>query len=268
MVRRSIALFLSVLLLWGTLAGCGKDGLEAEPDQWKLEDFAGCLEARFDTAAEEYPLLEGTEEENTVCVLRGAEEGPTVYLVAGVHGDEVAGWRAGNLLKEATLKAGTLYIVSPANLYGARENQRKTKSDRDLNRSFPGDPEGWDAQRIAYAIFTDIQDKQPDLVLDLHEARSKQGDRDALGNSLICQSLDGIGDLILEALLASEAGELCGSALTLYGSPPAGSINQTVTEMLGIPTVTVETYREEPLARRVQNQLEFVQYVLEYYEMR
>ena len=102
MVRRSIALFLSVLLLWGTLAGCGKDGLEAEPDQWKLEDFAGCLEARFDTAAEEYPLLEGTEEENTVRVLRGAEEGPTVYLVAGVHGDEVAGWRAGNLLKDGS----------------------------------------------------------------------------------------------------------------------------------------------------------------------
>ena len=268
MVRRSIALFLSVLLLWGTLAGCGKDGLEAEPDQWKLEDFAGCLEARFDTAAEEYPLLEGTEEENTVCVLRGAEEGPAVYLVAGVHGDEVAGWRAGNLLKGATLKAGTLYIVSPANLYGAEQDQRTTKSDRDLNRNFPGDPEGWDAQRIAWSIFSDIQDKQPDLVLDLHEARAVQGGRDALGNSLICQSLDGIGDLILDALLDSEAGSLCSGALTLYGSPPAGSINQTVTEQLGIPVITVETYREEPLAQRVRNQLEFTEYVLNYYGLR
>lgn len=74
-----------------------------------------------------------------------------------------------------------------------------------------------------------------------------------------------IGDLVLDALLTSEGGELCGSPLTLYGSPPAGSINQTVTEQLGIPTVTVETYREEPLARRVQNHLEFVQYV---YNMR
>ena len=36
MVRRSIALFLSVLLLCGTAAGCAKRGLEAEPDQWKL----------------------------------------------------------------------------------------------------------------------------------------------------------------------------------------------------------------------------------------
>ena len=259
------SLLLALCLL---LSGCGQQGLDGEPDTWLLKDFQGCLEETFDTEREEYPLLEGTEEENTVCVLRGAEDGPVIYVVAGVHGDEVAGWRAGNLLKDASLKAGTLYILSPANLYGAEQDQRTTKSDRDLNRNFPGDPEGWDAQRIAWSIFSDIQDKQPDLVLDLHEARAVQGGRDALGNSLICQSLDGIGDLILDALLDSEAGSLCSGALTLYGSPPAGSITQTVTEQLGIPVITVETYREEPLAQRVRNQLEFTEYVLNYYGLR
>jgi len=41
-----------------------------------------------------------------------------------------------------------------------------------------------------------------------------------------------------------------------------------VTEELGIPVITVETLRAEPLAQRVQNQLEMVEFVLEYYEMR
>ena len=255
------------------LSGCAPQ--EKEPDQWTLRDFEGCFEETYETQRETYKLLEGTEEENTVHVLRGSGEGPVIYVVAGVHGDEVAGWRAGNLLKEATVKAGTVYIVSPANVYGAGENQRKTKSARDLNRSFPGDPGGGDGARIAHSIFTDIQDKQPILVLDLHEALPKEDDYqklgsnyDALGNSLICQSLDGIGDMVLDAILTSEAGELCSGPLTLYGSPPSGSVNHTVTQQLGIPAITVETLRSEPLAQRVRNQLELVEFIFEYYNMR
>ena len=250
-------------------------GLERDPEDWRLADFEGCFETRFSTSREEYLLAEGTGEENSVCVLKGAEEGPVIYIVAGVHGDEQAGWRAGNLLKEATLKAGTLYIVSPANLYGAQQDQRRTREDRDLNRNFPGDPNGCDAERIAWSIYSDVEDKAPALVLDLHEAIAKEdnyealgANYDALGNSLICQDLEGIGEMVLEALLASEAGELCSGKLTLYGSPPSGSVNQTMTLSLGIPTITVETLRAEPLAQRVQNQLELVEFVLKYYGMR
>ena len=75
------------------------------------------------------------------------------------------------------------------------------------------------------------------------------------------------GELIWELLLASEHGTLCASALTLYGSPPRGSINRTATEQLEIPAITVETLRTEPLAQRVRNHLEIVQYVLQYENM-
>ena len=275
MKRHRMILFFLVLALCLSLAGCGNQRLDANPEQWRLDTFESCFETQFNTDKEGYPLLKGTQEENTVQVLRGEEDGPTLYIVAGVHGDEVAGWLAGNLLKQATLKAGTLYILSPANPYGAEQNQRKTKSDRDLNRNFPGNPDGWDAERIAASIYADIRDKQPELVLDLHEAIAKEdnyealgANYDALGNSLICQSLGGIGELVLDALLTSEAGELCSGTLTLYGSPPTGSLNRTVTEALGIPVITVETLRADPLAQRVQNQLELVEFVLEHYGMR
>jgi predicted deacylase len=273
MKKHTILLLFLCLCL--TLCGCGKRGLEQEPDQWRLEDFDGCMTEDLDSNRDVYLLAEGTEEENTVVVLQGKEDGPVIYIVAGVHGDEQAGWRAGNLLKEATIHAGTVYIVSPANRYGAKNDQRRTKESWDLNRSFPGDPEGGDAQRIAHAIFADIQDKQPDLVLDLHEAQPKEDDYeklgsnyDALGNSIICHSLDGIGEMVLDAMLASEAGKLCSSPLTLYGTPPIGSVNQTVTQELGVPTITVETLRSEPLAQRVRNQLELVEFILNYYDMR
>lgn len=231
---------------------------------WTLADFPDCFDTEWETLREKSLLMEGLE----VTILHGAEDGPAVYVVAGIHGDEIAGWHAGNLLKGICLRAGMLYIISPANTYGAEHNQRKTTGEHDLNRSFPGNADGSAAERIAAAIFSDIERRQPVLLLDLHEAhRSSGSGTDALGNSIICGSFDGIGELIWEILLASETGGLCTSPLTLYSSPPEGSINRTASEKLGIPAVTVETLRTEPLAQRVRNQLEIVQYALQYENM-
>lgn len=225
---------------------------------------AGCGSEK---KTEEYTLKGDLKQELTAKIIEGYEEGPAVYLVAGIHGDEIAGWMAGEQLKSLELKSGTLYILSPANPYGAENEVRKTEDGRDLNRRFPGKADGFEGERIADAIYRDIEEKEPDLVLDLHEAHSGTEDRDALGNSLICQSLDGIGDLILDILTESGNGDLCSGPMTLYGSPPSGSLNQSVTTGLKIPVITVETYREEPLEQRIRNQMDMVLYILHYYGM-
>lgn len=214
---------------------------------------------------ETFLLLEGTPLETEVCLLSGNEEGAAVYVIAGIHGDEEAGILAADRLKSGAVEKGLLYILSPANGYGAEMCQRKTEEGRDLNRNFPGDPQGWDAERLAAAIYRDIEEKRPAVVLDLHEAHAGTEQTDALGNSIICHSLDGIGELVLELLAASQDGRFLSSPFTLYGSPPAGSINRTVTEELGIPVITVETFREEPLEERVEKHLLTVEFVLEYY---
>lgn len=221
-----------------------------------------------DTRCSNYQLLEGTELETTVCVVKGKLEGPVIYIVAGIHGDETAGWMAAKRLEDSRPEAGTLYVISRANGYGVEQNRRRTKEDRDLNRNFPGDRQGCDAERIAAAIYGDIRDKKPDVVLDLHEAQPEQDGRDALGNSVICQSLQETGDMILELLADSERGLIGSSPLTLYGSPPPGSINRVVTEKLGIPAITVETFREEELEQRIENQLAIVDFVMEFYGLK
>lgn len=232
-------------------------------NEWTLADFSGCFSGAWETTREDIALTD----ELTLTLLSGAQDGPTVYLVAGVHGDEVAGWRAGELLKSVSLRAGTLCIASPANTYGAAHDQRRTVEGRDLNRNFPGDAAGTDTARLAAAIFDDIRLRAPVLLFDLHEAHEKQPGRDALGNSLICGSLEGDGELVWALLLASEDGALCASPLTLYASPPAGSLNRAATELLALPSITVETLRTEPLAQRVRNHLEIVQFALQYLEM-
>lgn len=263
--------WIAVLVSSFMLLACGKEGhaaFDQSYDTWELKDFTGCLEETDAARRTDYRLLEGTDLENSVCRLQGKEDGATLYIVGGVHGDEKAGWIAGELLKEASFTYGTIYIISPANRYGAEQDQRETKEERDLNRNFPGDPEGCDAEQIAWAIYSDIQEKQPDFVLDLHEARAAKERRDALGNSVICQSLEKSGDLVLELLMESEEGKVCSEPLTLYGSPPPGSVNRIVTENLGIPVMTVETFREDPLKVRVRNHLEITEFVMEYLGMR
>ncbi len=210
---------------------------------------------------ETYRLLDGTELAVPVYVNQGTEDGFTIYLVAGIHGNEPAGWKAARQWRNRHLDAGTIYIAAPVNRWGAEQQKRRTQEDRDINRNFPGDADGWDAERIADAVYQDIAAVQPDLVLDLHEAETEEG-RDALGDSLICESLDETGGLILSMLEKSGKEESRLPALTLYGSPPPGSINRVVTEILKIPVITVETDRREELEIRIQKQNSLIEYIL------
>lgn len=215
--------------------------------------------------AEGYTLLAGSDTELHVSVVRGTGEGPAVYVVGGVHGNEPAGWVAASLLARAEIAAGTLYILAPANPYGAQVLQRETKERWDLNRAFPGQDVGPDAARIAAGIYADIAAVSPALVLDLHEAQPPRANRDALGNSVICHALDTLGDLVLELLLETESGALCSTPFTVFGEPPAGSLNRTVTEALGIPVITVETERSRALEVRVRDQLDVAGFLLSRY---
>ena len=215
-----------------------------------------------------YRILEGTELENEITVITGAEDGPTVFIVGGIHGNEVAGIEAGKRLKaETSIVAGKLYIIAPANQSGAAAKKRYVDGAGDLNRAFPGDPEGDNAQRIAAAIFGEIERLRPELVIDLHEANHDLGTNDGygLGNSIIYTNFDDVGDLLFSFLLDNEAGNVGISKYSLVEPGVAGSVNRTVSRLLGIPIFTIETLTSYPLEQRVADQLAIVHYALRFY---
>lgn len=98
-------------------------------------------------------------------------EGPTALLTGGNHGDEYEGITA--LLKLArSLTAddvhGRVIIVPMMNMPAAMAGKRTSPMDGgNLNRSFPGDPDGTVTQRIA-DYFTRYMVPLADVVLDLH----------------------------------------------------------------------------------------------------
>lgn len=202
----------------------------------------------------------------TVRRIYSGKDGASIYVIGGIHGDEAAGYLAAEKLMDISVRAGKLCIISRANLYGIENNVRQTRERYDLNRNFPGDEHGNATERIAAAIYSDIAAEAPDIVLDLHEAKPHDYG-DELGNSIIVNDVSQTGDVVLGLLsdIRTADGK---SALTLYASPPDGSINKAVSMGLGIPVITVETDRSEELDARVSRQLEIVEYILSYYKMR
>jgi len=105
-------------------------------------------------------------------VIHGRGAGPTVFVSAAVHGDEVNGVEiVRRLLGLPVLDRlrGTLLAVPVVNVYGLIAHSRYLPDRRDLNRSFPGSAKGSLAAQLADLFLTQVV-KRADVGIDLHSA--------------------------------------------------------------------------------------------------
>ena len=95
-------------------------------------------------------------------VIRGREDGPVVFISSALHGDELNGTETIRRLLEMDIfehMKGTIIAVPIVNVYGFNTKSRYLPDRRDLNRSFPGGPEGSLASQLAHVFTTEIVDK-------------------------------------------------------------------------------------------------------------
>jgi len=105
-----------------------------------------------------------------VFVKRGKRPGPTLFLSAAIHGDELNGIEIINRIinsKALSKIKGTLIAVPMVNVYGVLNQSRYLPDRRDLNRSFPGSKKGSLAGRMAHQFLNEIVDKA-DYGIDYH----------------------------------------------------------------------------------------------------
>ncbi len=104
-------------------------------------------------------LPTGTPLSLPVTVLRGQRDGPTIWLSAALHGDEINGTeiirRVVTELEAASLH-GTVIAAPIVNVYGFIERSRYLPDRRDLNRSFPGSRTGSLASRLAHLFLAEV----------------------------------------------------------------------------------------------------------------
>ncbi len=96
-----------------------------------------------------------------ITIFHGTADGPVLGITAGVHGYEyspiLAGQQLIQLIDVSSLK-GTVILVQAANVesFLGRSPYINPKDGKNLNRSFPGDPEGTLTDRIAHYISTKV----------------------------------------------------------------------------------------------------------------
>ncbi|MDB9883329.1 succinylglutamate desuccinylase/aspartoacylase family protein [Bacteroidia bacterium] len=115
-------------------------------------------------------LHTGTPIDVPVIIQRAKKDGPTLLLMAGIHGNEVNGVEIVRQLirkKHNVPKAGSVICIPVVNVFGFLNMAREFPDGRDLNRVFPGTKTGSLASRFAYHIMQEII-PHVDYVIDFH----------------------------------------------------------------------------------------------------
>lgn len=214
-----------------------------------LSPFTAAL---AEPSSETILLAEGTAAETQARIDDSGVEGPTIFFVAGTHGNEWAGYYAADeLMEEIFPTAGKIIWVPRANIQACNIEQRTAEDEVNLNRVYPGDPEGNPVEQVAAEIMALIEQEQPVAVVDMHEGYNFYGVDGSIGNSLVLGATDGSFVNGLEIIIRVNA--------------PAGSLNHEVSTRLGIDTYTIETSQVLEMEERIAQQKLFVHTILDIY---
>lgn len=107
-----------------------------------------------------------------VVIIRGKNQSPLLTVTGGIHGCEYSSIEAAKEVAEDFQPQdlnGTVVVCSIANLaaFFSRRAFLNPLDDKNLNRSFPGDPTGSPSQRLAYHLAQSLI-LPADAYIDLH----------------------------------------------------------------------------------------------------
>ena len=163
-----------------------------------------------------------------VQIQRASVDGPTVFVTAALHGDEINGTGAIRQLihsGDLHLTKGNLILVPVVNMLAFDRHSRYLPDRRDLNRCFPGTESGSLASRMAHAIFNEIV-MRSDYGIDLHTAAVRRTNYPNIRADMTDPVIAGLARAF-------------GCELILNGQGPARSFRREACDA-GCPTIVLE----------------------------
>ena len=279
-----------LLLLIGILSSCGNVTIsESNPVSTLPSDEIDSSTIVIENTVETWNILEDSIYETAVYKFTSNVPGKKYAIVGGIHGDEVAGWKAALQLKEKRNFTGEVLIIPQASILACKREERYPGRGlggivngityKDLNRNFPGDPNGNVTKQIAYAISETVKDFNPDVVVDLHESL-----RSSSSSFFDEDTSSRLGDLLIygnswTSLFTQSVIEDYNSLYLKDGDYPFGtdtyapgnSFNQYFGKLYEDRIVlTIETTRyindttPKKESRRIEQQLELIDMVMKY----
>ncbi|HCH3859195.1 TPA: succinylglutamate desuccinylase/aspartoacylase family protein [Vibrio parahaemolyticus] len=184
-----------------------------------------------------------------VLVFKGDKPGKKIMITAGVHGDEYNGVLAAQKTARELIGkelAGTVTVVPTINLTGMLNHSRDfysadpDASPANLNRFFPGDANGNEANRYLFALWNNLLKPNAELAIDLHTQTSGAAyPLYVFADFRIEQSLEMARSINPDAIL---------------NDPGDAGVLETVWNNSGIPSITIEVgmgrYTEQALIDR------------------
>ncbi|SHJ08892.1 hypothetical protein SAMN02745165_01538 [Malonomonas rubra DSM 5091] len=176
-----------------------------------------------------------------VQVVHGKRPGPTIFVSAAVHGDEINGVEIiRRLLAGKSLRnlRGTLLAVPVVNPFGFIQRSRYLPDRRDLNRSFPGTAKGSLAGRLAHLFMNEVASRC-DFGIDLHTGSNFRSNLPQIRSSM-------------DDPLTLELARAFGAPIVVPSELREGSLREAVAS-LGKPVLVYEggeaLYFSEPVIR-------------------
>lgn len=200
-----------------------------------------------------------------LAVINGtAGPGPGVACFGGTHGNEyegqVAVWRLMHELDPAEMRGRVLLMPrlnTPACISGSRESGRDGVN---MNRAFPGNPQGSLTYRIAHFVTTHILPRV-DVVLDIHAAGSGM-------QFALCSSFHLVADPQQYQKMKSVASLFDTPFVFIYSSEMASGLLTDQAEAMGKVTIGGEFGHSAGILRQgVQHAYQGIQNVLRHYGM-
>jgi len=181
------------------------------------------------------PVLD-TDYKLPVTVINGAKEGKTVLITAGIHGCEYPSLEAGFELAEELDPAelsGQVVIICPVNVnaFIDRIPYVLPQDGKNINRLFPGNPDGTLGDKIAYVLTHEYQ-MRADFYIDIHGGDIPEALPPYVYNP-------GIGeDKECLAIAEQAALHVLSAEYRLKSSATTGAYNSCA--ILGVPSILIE----------------------------
>ncbi|NPV47898.1 MAG: hypothetical protein HPY69_13135 [Armatimonadetes bacterium] len=199
-------------------------------------------------------IMPGTPYETVVTIKQGETPGPSIFVMGGCHGDEVAGYLAADRLVTWTITRGTLVLLPRAHVAAIKRNVRAWPGN--MNAMFPGKADGSDMERLAYAIWQEMKAARPALVVTLHESRGfYRDDPSAYGQTLTHDfaELNPLFQPVLDEINPRIANPAHRFAIKV--APFATCPTYNAVRWLKCPATSIETCRQLGLQTRITHQL-------------
>jgi predicted deacylase len=202
------------------------------------------------------------EYETPYYIFVGKKKGPVMILDGGIHGDEIASYMAcDSIVKYLNLTKGTLIVIPKTNIKACNINERQVNFD--FNHAFPGDLQSdLYEYRLAYEFMWLVDSVKPDLIINLHEARTKWSpkaltDPNKAYGQIVISCIQPFEELLVRSVENMNKKIPAGDFTfhTHYYTYSDHSSLDNFVSKFNIKSYTVETYRGFAIEDRVKLQL-------------